>query len=78
MVLERIVVFLVAENCLLRESLVRVLSKRDDLVVAGAIAYSSSALDEVSAASPDVVLLLCLRMRLLRTPRQGRRAGGGF
>jgi DNA-binding NarL/FixJ family response regulator len=56
MPLERIVVFLVAENCLLRESLVRLLRKRDDMVVAGAIAYSSSALDEVSAANPDVVL----------------------
>jgi DNA-binding NarL/FixJ family response regulator len=56
MPLERIVVFLVAENCLLRESLVRVLHKRDDMVVAGAIAYSPSALNEVSAANPDVVL----------------------
>lgn len=56
MTLERIVVFLVAENCLLRESLVRVLRKRDDMVVAGAIAYSPSAVDEVSAARPDVVL----------------------
>jgi DNA-binding NarL/FixJ family response regulator len=50
------VVFLVAENCLLRESLVRVLRKRDDLLVAGAIAYSGSALEEVFAAKPDVVL----------------------
>ena len=53
---ERIVVFLVAENSLLRESLVRVLSKRDDLVVAGAIPYSPSTLNEISAANPDVVL----------------------
>lgn len=56
MSLERIIVFLVAENCLLRESLVRVLRKRDDFVVAGAIGYSPTALDEVAAANPDVVL----------------------
>lgn len=54
--LERIVTFLLAENCLLREALVRVLRKKDDIVVAGAIAFSSSALDKVAAANPDVVL----------------------
>jgi two-component system response regulator DevR len=54
--LERIVTFLLAENCLLREALVRVLRKKDDIVVAGAIAFSSSALEKVSAANPDVVL----------------------
>jgi DNA-binding NarL/FixJ family response regulator len=53
---QRIVVFLVAENCLLRESLVRVLHKRDDMVVAGATGYSPSVLNEVSATNPDVVL----------------------
>ncbi len=56
MALERIVAFLVAENCLLREALVRVLRKREDIVVAGAIAFSLSALDKVSSANPDVVL----------------------
>ena len=56
MTLERIVTFLLAENCLLREALVRVLRKRDDIVVAGAIAFSSSALEKVTAANPDVVL----------------------
>jgi DNA-binding NarL/FixJ family response regulator len=50
------VIFLVAENCLLRETLVRVLRKKEDLVVAGAIPFSPAALDEISAASPDVVL----------------------
>jgi len=54
--LERVVTFLLAENCLLREALVRVLRKKDDLVVAGAIPFSSSALEKVSAANPDVVL----------------------
>jgi two-component system, NarL family, response regulator DevR len=54
--LERITVFLLAENCLLREALVRVLRKKEDIVVAGAIPYSPSALEKVSAANPDVVL----------------------
>jgi DNA-binding NarL/FixJ family response regulator len=54
--LERIVVFLLAENCLLREALVRVLRKKDDIVVAGAIPFSPSALEKVSTASPDVIL----------------------
>lgn len=56
MSLERIVVFLQAENCLLREALVRVLRKKDDIVVAGAIPFSPSALEKVSTANPDVVL----------------------
>jgi len=50
------VVFLLAENCLLREALVRVLRKKDDIVVAGAIPFSPSALEKVSTASPDVIL----------------------
>jgi two-component system, NarL family, response regulator DevR len=54
--LERIATFLLAENCLLREALVRVLRNRDDIVVTGAISYSSSALEKLSAANPDVVL----------------------
>jgi DNA-binding NarL/FixJ family response regulator len=54
--LERIVAFLVADNCLLREALVRVLRSKDDIVVAGAIPFSPSALEKISAANPDVVL----------------------
>jgi len=54
--LERIVVFFLAENCLLREALVRVLRKKDGIVVAGAIPFSPSALEKVSTANPDVVL----------------------
>jgi len=54
--LERIVAFLLAENCLLREALVRVLKKRDDIVVAGAIPFSSFALEKVTAVNPHVVL----------------------
>lgn len=56
MSLERIIVFLLAENCLLREALVRVLRNKDDIVVAGAIPFSPSALKKVSAVNPDVVL----------------------
>lgn len=57
MSLQRIVVFLLAENCLLREALVRVLRKKDDIVVAAAIPFSPSALERISAVNPDVVLL---------------------
>ncbi len=56
MAISRIIVFLMAENCLLREALVRVLRKKDDIAVAGAIPFSPSALEKVSAANPDVVL----------------------
>jgi DNA-binding NarL/FixJ family response regulator len=54
--LEPIVVFLLAENCLLREALVRVLRNKEDIVVAGAIPFSPSALEKISAANPQVVL----------------------
>jgi DNA-binding NarL/FixJ family response regulator len=53
----RIAVFLLAENCLLREALVRVLRNKEDMVVAGAIPFSPSALEKVSAANSNVVLL---------------------
>ena len=53
---DRVVVFVVAENCLLRETLVRALSKKNDLVVAGAVPFSPSALGAISVACPDVVL----------------------
>jgi two-component system, NarL family, response regulator DevR len=55
--LGRIGVFLLAENCLLREALVRVLRSKEDITVAGAIPFSASALEKLSAANPDVVLL---------------------
>jgi DNA-binding NarL/FixJ family response regulator len=54
--LERTVVFFLAENCLLREALVRVLRKKDDIVVAGAMPFSPSAPEKVLISSPDVVL----------------------
>ncbi|MBZ5548464.1 MAG: response regulator transcription factor [Acidobacteriia bacterium] len=56
MSLERIIVFLLAENCLLREALLRVLRKKEDIVVAGAAPFSPSALEKVWAANADVVL----------------------
>ncbi|MFZ3262594.1 MAG: response regulator transcription factor [Terriglobales bacterium] len=45
-----------AENCLLREALVRVLRCKEDVRVVGAAAFSPSALEVISAANPDVVL----------------------
>ncbi len=56
MSIDRVVVFLIAENCLLRETLVRVLGKKEDLAVAGAMPFSPSTLEEIAAARPDVVL----------------------
>jgi DNA-binding NarL/FixJ family response regulator len=54
--LERIVVFLLAENCLLREALVRVLRNKEDIVIAGAIPFSSSAMDKIGSANPHIVM----------------------
>ena len=78
MSLERIVVFLLAENCLLREALVRVLRKKDDIVVAGAIPFSPSALEKVSTANPDVVLFDSASIALTgpRLISRMRQAGG--
>jgi len=54
--LDRITVFLMAENCLLREALVRVLRKKEDFVVTGAIPFSCSALEKIATANPEVVV----------------------
>ncbi len=51
-----VVVFLVAENCLLRETLARVLRKKADFVVAGALPFSPTMIEAISVAHPDVVL----------------------
>jgi DNA-binding NarL/FixJ family response regulator len=51
------VVFLVAENRLLREALARILDKKSDLTVVGSCAFSSTALDQIVAANPDVLIL---------------------
>src|SRR4051794_27561879 len=49
-------VFLVAENRLLREALVRLLAKKDIRVV-GANLYSSAVVDDIARREPDVILL---------------------
>ncbi len=50
-------VFLLAENRLLREALVRILSKRSDATVVGAMAFAPAVLDQLHASKPQVVLL---------------------
>jgi DNA-binding NarL/FixJ family response regulator len=49
-------VFLVAENRLLREALVRLLAKKDIRVV-GANLYSPAVIEEIARRDPDVILL---------------------
>jgi len=50
-------VFLLCENRLLREALLRILGKRDNLKVLGACGYSEAALTELTALRPEVLLL---------------------
>lgn len=50
-------VFLLAENRLLREALIRLLTKRSDIRVVGANPYSPSVHDEVVASSPQIIVL---------------------
>jgi DNA-binding NarL/FixJ family response regulator len=50
-------VFLLCENRLLREALVRILAKRNDLSVVGNCAHSPVVVDELCQARPHVVLL---------------------
>ena len=50
-------VFLLAENRLLREALLRILSKKDDIRVVGAGAYSVDMFDQVVATRANVVVL---------------------
>lgn len=54
---QRVSVFLVAQNRLLRESLTRILDKKDDIAVVGACAFSPLVLDEITGAAPDVLLM---------------------
>lgn len=61
---EPIRVFLLTENRLLREALLRVFRNKDDLVAVGAISFSTSALDHVAAANPHVVLFDTPRLAL--------------
>jgi DNA-binding NarL/FixJ family response regulator len=53
-------VFLLAENRLLREALIRILTKKSDIRVVGAASYSPAALEQITAAQPSIVLLDCV------------------
>ena len=50
-------VFLLAENRLLREALVRLLTKKGDIRVVGASSYSPAVVDEIVAKMPGVLVL---------------------
>jgi len=50
-------VFLLAENRLLREALIRLLNKRGDMRVVGANPYSPSVHEEVIATRPNIIVL---------------------
>jgi DNA-binding NarL/FixJ family response regulator len=50
-------VFLLAENRLLREALIRLLSKKGDIRVVGANPYSSSAYQEILSTRPGIIVL---------------------
>jgi DNA-binding NarL/FixJ family response regulator len=50
-------VFLLCDNRLLREALIRILGKRANALVVGACGYSAEALKEVIACQPQVILL---------------------
>jgi DNA-binding NarL/FixJ family response regulator len=50
-------VFLLAENRLLREALIRILTKKCDIRVVGAAPYSLDTQEQIIAARPSIVLL---------------------
>jgi two-component system response regulator DevR len=50
-------VFLLAENRLLREALIRILTKKSDIRVVGAAPYSPGAQEQMIATRPSIVLL---------------------
>lgn len=50
-------VYLLAENRLLREALIRLLSKRSEVTVVGANSYSASVHREIIAARPQIILM---------------------
>ena len=49
-------VFILAENRLLREALARILNKKSDIRVVGASAFSPDIVQQISAATPHVLL----------------------
>jgi two-component system, NarL family, response regulator DegU len=53
-------VYVVAENRLLRETLVRLFRKRSDLSVVGQNSYSNSVPEDIAASQSDLLLLDCL------------------
>jgi DNA-binding NarL/FixJ family response regulator len=53
---ESVQVFILAENRLLREALTRILSKKNDIRVVGASAFSPDVVEQISGAAPDVLL----------------------
>jgi two-component system response regulator DevR len=50
-------VFLLAENRLLREALIRILAKKSDIRVVGAAPYSPATQEQIIATRPSIVLL---------------------
>lgn len=50
-------VYLLAENRLLREALIRLLSKRNEATVVGASSYSATVHREIIAARPQIILM---------------------
>ena len=53
-------IYVVAENRLLRETLVRLFRKRSDLSVVGQNSYSDSVPEDIAASQSDLLLLDCL------------------
>jgi DNA-binding NarL/FixJ family response regulator len=52
----KITAFLVADNRLLRESLERILRKRNDIAMVGAVPFSCATLDQIVEINPQVLL----------------------
>src|SRR5215831_235096 len=50
-------VFLLAENRLLREALIRLLTKKSDIRVVGASPYSAAVHEEIISAHPNIIVL---------------------
>ena len=57
---DEVSVFLICENRLLREALLRILGKRVGLIIVGASGCSPDALRDVIACQPQVILLDCV------------------
>jgi DNA-binding NarL/FixJ family response regulator len=55
--------FVVAENRLLRETLVRLFRKRNDINVVGNTGCSGPSVDEVASSRPDMLLLDCFNTK---------------